>query len=683
MIIPTSFVVVSFTIGMIKVILSGTIGAILGFYVKYSRDEYADSIRWSRTGGFYEMISLYRNSCRQLPSRSRAIMILMISASLSTLFVTILLGAAVSRTDIAGTSATMGVFTQQPMPGDPTQWTDWSAYMESDATMAGTMASLFNDTRFNPYPSPRTVYTPHTYPYDVPCNETGAVISKNTQEMPFPYPSHHDNCKVVFLQIDSIIYDWDDKRASNRLISPDLHMVVAPLSYRKDGLFEMEPEFYAYNGKFCSLKGPTAASFNTFPKDGFTALPRTDAVRCQFGSDDSFILAATFIKFAVNRLTDFNKVTAMIFDDPSNLPLLQSMNAAINNDTFSSPINNSTMVLFTSLSTNVDFLVCVSKFLVQQNGMALLCTYLTTATIMVKPQPWDPAIAADFKRNSTLSVKPDSIRNQNDISVYHMPLGSRTNMITFSAAHLLQATTEATEYFASLGHNVVMDLQTERLFVLFDAVKLRDAFEVSTTLLIVTGSIVCVCLFLWVISEIRDPAVYNGSLYKTIYKEIKSKEEDTPMLMDFKQDPLVFHGYQVIPNLAEQPKDPQQEVPMVILDIVSAQESPTQEISMQEIPMQQLSTRHSPMKSEILDQSPLLTPAAAPATIATNNSASATPIMPPSALPWSLESHRNITLTSPVQTPPLVHTTTHSIEDAPSSSPPLNQKSTPIQSPFL
>ncbi|KAK3842347.1 MAG: hypothetical protein J3R72DRAFT_443505 [Linnemannia gamsii] len=697
MIISTYFWVASFTISIIKIILSGAIGAIFGFYVKYCRDEFSNSIRWSRTGGFHEMIALYRNSRGRLARRSRAVMILMIFASLFTFFVSILLGASISRTKSTVNPANKGVSTQQPAPTFSAQWTDWIAYMEADATMEVTMISLLNDTGYNPSPSSQTIYTPRTQPYDVPCTETGAVIAKNHTDMPFLYRSLHDNCKVAFLILDGLSYDWDHKRASNQLISPSLHMVVAPTFFLDGRLFDIQPLFEAYYGKFCKMKGPPPGLFNAFPKDGLTALPRTVATRCQFGSDDSLVLAATYIKFAVNHLSDFNKVTSMIFDDPSNLPLLKYMSASIDNGTFASPTNNSTMVLLTNMSDNVDFLVCASIFLGPPNDMGLFCTYMATATIATKPQLWDSIITADLNRNSTLPADPESLINQNDINVYHMTLGSRNNMTTYSAAHLLEATTNATEYLASLGHNVIMNRETGSLYILYDTVELTDAFEVSTALLIVLGFIVVICGVIWGISGKKYPVVFNGSLYMLIYQDIKSKEEKTPMLMDFKHGPLAFDGYQVIPDLDEQDEQARAllQVDLVVVPATeSAQQPLVREIPMQAIQMQQSSTQQLPMESEIFVQSQSWSAQSCPTTIDANNSTGAThiitfpvqtssflPTMAPPIPPRPFKSHRNFTPAYPIQLSPPLHTTTHSIQNAPSP-PSANQESTLIQNPF-
>ncbi|KAG0308861.1 hypothetical protein BGZ98_006507 [Dissophora globulifera] len=693
MIISTYFAVASFAISVIKIVLSGSIGAIVGFYVKYCRDEYSNSIRWSRSGGFYEMFTLCRNSFGRLSTRSRAVMVLMISASVSTLFVAILLGASVSRTRSPAKAAKKSVFTQQPLSTVYTEWTDWIAYMEADATMEGTLSSLLNGTIYNPSPSPWTIYTPPRYTYNVPCTETGAVISENLNEFPFRYPSPHDNCKVVFLTIADFSNIWDYKRASDQLISPGLHMVIAPMSFLEGGFFDDEPFFDAvYRGKLCSLKAPASETYATFPKDGLTALPRTDSTRCQFGSNDSFVVTATVIKFAVNHLSDFDKVTFMIFNDPSNLPLLTTMRTAINNGTFENPTNNSTMVVLTNMSDNVDFLVCASAFLGQPNDMGLTCIYMATATISIKPQSWDPIITADLNWNSTLPADPDSLINQNDISVYHMPpLSSGNNMTTYSAAHLLEATANITQYFASLGHNVIMNNETGQLYVLYDAVELKESFEISTALLIFVGCIVGICFLIWVVSEIVYPVVFNGSLYKLIYTEIKLKEKKTPMLMSFKHDPLAFNGYRVIPDLDEQSCVPSREVPVIVVDIES-----TQQLLVQEIPMQQLSARQSPMESEILIQNQSFTAATCSTTttvasvaIDTDNSNSATnlmsfpvrtssmPTMPLFIPPRSLESHRNYIGVSTIQPSHPLHTTSISIQDMPSSAS-TNQESTLI-----
>ncbi|KAF9309056.1 hypothetical protein BGZ91_007564, partial [Linnemannia elongata] len=172
-------------------------------------------------------------------------------------------------------------------------------------------------------------------------------------------------------------------------------------------------------------------------------------------------------------------------------------------------------------------------------------------------------------------------------------------MDTYSVPHLLKATTNATVYLASLGHNVIMNKETGQLYVLYDTIESKDAFEVPDPLLIFLLVVSLVCIIFWISSEFLYTAVYNGSLYKVIYEEIKAKDDNTPMLMDCTHNPLAFEGHQVIPDLGEQASLSSlssQEYGMVVLGNGST-EQPL---------MQQMPTRQTPILQDMPTQSPLL-----------------------------------------------------------------------------
>lgn len=688
MILPLPFWFICIVIAITKVILSGTIGAVLVFYVKHSHDPYANSIRWSRVGGVLETVPLLWNSRREVSRRSCFNMSAMIVANILTLFVSIFLGKSVSRADVAGERNTAGITTGQLPPTIPLAWTDWNAFMESDATMEDTMDLLLNDTRFNPKPDLRTVYTPRKYNYEITCNETEVVIGNSKRNVPFQFPSSLHNCKLVSLLILSREnFQWDTKTASSQLVTPDVHMVVAPIFYKKHIYNELDAYVSTNNGRFCFRFPQAVSSFNSFPKDGMTSLPQTDATRCQYGSDDSLILAVTSIKFAVNRFDDFEKVMTLVFDSPSSLPLLQTMHNVIDSGIFLNPINNGTLVMLTRVSNNVDFLVCASINFDQISIKGLVCTYFVVVTITAKPQQWDSIIPEVL--NPRLKAPYDAITttNQNEINIHHMPSGTRNSTDTFSAAHLLKATTDATVYLASLGHDVVMNQTTEQLYILFYTVQLKDAFEISNTLLIVMGAITVVCVVVWGLSEKLYEPVFNGSLYKVIYKEIEAKgevvskenikpDEDikpdeeiepieetkpievtkTPMLMDCTHDPLAFEGYQVIPHMNEH----------------SVQSSQDQGHAMIAI------TEQSPAQQMLMQQTPTLEEIIAPITITVSassseqpeaallSSLSVSPTIPLSPPPCPLDRHRNLArATSTLVLPPLHTGTGHSSQYTP------------------
>ncbi|KAF9141599.1 hypothetical protein BG015_001231 [Linnemannia schmuckeri] len=636
MIFSVPFWVPSLVIAIIKIILSGTIGAILTFYVRYSSDVYANSIRWSRIGGLYETTTLLRNSYQKVPKRSCAIMAAMIFASAFTLCVTIFLGASVSRADMAGDTTSAGITTGQLPPANPLFWTDWNSFMEADATMKDTLELLLNDTRFNHNPNSRAVYTPRKYGYEVPCDEMGVGLGIDNEDLSFVYRSPNDNCKMVFVILPLSILKWDPKQASDRLISPDVHMAVAPMFMVDNERKELKPVVSAFNSRYCLVFDQSESFFgSTFPKDGLTSLPRTDAARCQFGSDDSLVMAVTNIKFAVNYLDNFDKVSASIFDDPSNLPLLQPMRTAINNGTFLNPSNNSTLVILTKMSTNIDLLMCASIFPTSTTGtMGLLCTYLVVATITTKPQQWDPAIPTILNPKMYAPFNAVTITNQNEISIRHMSSRSGNTGDTFSAAHLLKATTDATEYLASLGHNVLMDQKAEQLYILFEIVEFSDAFEVPTPLLIFLLVVILMCIVVWGSAEKLYTPIFNGSLYKVIFEEIESKDKKTPMLMDCTHDSLAFEGYQVIPDLEERSGRSSQEYAMVARGNGSREQPPIRQTSVLQSPIQQSSMlRDNPAQRQVL---PPMGPAASTIAIIPASPASpAFPVFPIATSPFA------------------------------------------------
>ncbi|GJJ77532.1 hypothetical protein EMPS_09891 [Entomortierella parvispora] len=618
MIFPARFFWASIAIVVIKVIVSGTIGAMLVYYNKRSHDPYANSIRWSRNGGFREMVVLFKNSRKKLPKTSRNIMICMIFAEVAALFLSISLGAAVNRTGRKTDGPPSVAITGQPLATQPLLWTDWTAFMESDATMEDTLVRLLNGTRFNPSFNPKAIYTPSKYDYVVPCNETGVLLgfgNASFTKYPFQYPSPHDNCAVLVatLQSEAKSYTWDVEAATNRFLSAGEHMVVAPIVFDEGVLQDVIPIFTALNGHQCEIPMLNSQRYADLPEDGMIAIPITSTVRCQYNTSDSFIIGVTYSKFAVNHLQDFRNVTTLVFDDPSKLSLLQSMDTAINNGTFLNPSNSATMVVLTKTSDNVEFLICASSNFNLTGDMGLVCSYVMAALVSIEPQPWSPFAPTAFRNAIPLpNVGDPAITNQNEFTIYHMPSGLNDVATAYSASYLLKATTNATLYLASLGHNVVVNQQTEQLYVLYDTLEVKDAFEVSLALVIVMVVVTVVCAAAWGYSEKYAP-VLNGSFYKVIYQRVQSEDKNVAMLMDFTHDPLAFEGHKVILDLDESLTRTSQENAADDRDNQSSQS--TLLIPMVPLQNQQAATSdvaQSPLPAPLEAHSPVITSPASP-----------------------------------------------------------------------
>ncbi|KAG0235769.1 hypothetical protein BGW41_000664 [Actinomortierella wolfii] len=298
-----------------------------------------------------------------------------------------------------------------------------------------------------------------------------------------------------------------------------------------------------------------------FPKDGILALPKTYATKCQYGEDKSLVLSATFIQFAVNNVQDFGKVTASMLDNPAFLPLIAPMNTAIDQGIFTRT-KNSTMAFFIKIpssASDVDFFVCVSEYRTKQGNAGLICTYILTSFTLVKPQAMDPTISADVNRKPR-PINSLNATNQLEFIVRHLPRtaksqGTQNTAPLFSAEHLSQATVDATRYLASLGHNVHiyknLGSTADDLYILYDTVELKDAYEISTTAFIIICALTALFVLVWYFTGRFCSAHYTNSLYMAIHQELSSKNKSVPMLMFCTHDPIAFDGNQVVPGSRE------------------------------------------------------------------------------------------------------------------------------------
>ncbi|KAF9166320.1 hypothetical protein DFQ26_008218 [Actinomortierella ambigua] len=559
--IPNAVALISLFVSLLKLVFSLFIGATLVFYVKYVPDEYANSIRWSRTGGLREMVQLILRSYPHIPKRSKIVLIYAILMGVCNLGVSVLLSAMVSRADKDWNSTLSRTFITHLNTLDSSFW---RAYMTPESSVEQSLTRMLNDTYRNPSPAPRTRYTPRPFAYETGCKESNAAIFNFRTSTPVYMHSSGRGCKTYIMSLGGISYDWEPNNTVFRQIDSDTSMVVAP-AWKIDDLSGFddatEPAFFVNgtNGLCDRFRATISTSFfPDFPGDKVLALPETRITTCRYGGNGSLVMSGTYLQFAVNHMLEFDNITASILPDPNLLPLLKPMGTAIREGVFTSPTNNSTYVVLSKLhssASDVDFLSCLSVSRKPKGGMGLLCSYLLTSVIVVDPKPIDSIIEADLGRYLDIQ----NIQSQLDFTVVHLPPGtdsSQEKTPLFSAARLIKATTDATQYLASLGHNVQEYKhpvsKIDQLYVLYDSIEIKDGYEVSTTGLIIICTLAGLFALIWGISEICYPAVYNSSIYKTIYKELKSKDGSVQMLMQCTHEPLAFDGNLVVPGLGDQ-----------------------------------------------------------------------------------------------------------------------------------
>ncbi|KAG0284136.1 hypothetical protein BGZ96_011512 [Linnemannia gamsii] len=558
---PYAVAVIGLFVSLLKLVFSLFAGATLVFYVKYFPDEYASSIRWSRTGGLREMVQLILCSYSHIPKRSTLVLIYAILIGICTLGVSTLLTAMVSRVDMDGDSTVSRAFTTHLNALDSNFWT---AYMTLESTVEQSLTRMLNDTYRNPNPAPRTRYTPRSFVYETGCDESNTAIFNDRTSTTVYMHSSSRSCKTYIMLLGGVSYDWEPNNTVFRKIDSDTSMVVAP-AWKIDTASKIddatEPAFFVNGTNYLCDRFRVAISssfFPDFPEDEMLTLPATRTTTCRYGGNGSLVMSGTYFQFAVNHMLDFDNITASLLPDSISLPLLKSMSAAIGEGVFASPTNNSTYVVFSKLhssASDADFFTCLSISRKTKGGMGLMCSYLLTSAIVVNPQPIDSTIEADLGHD----IYTQNTQSQLDFTIVHLPPGTDGNQEKtplFSSVRLIKATTDATRYLASLGHNVQEYKhpvsKIDQLYVLYDSVELKDGYEVSTTAFIIICTFAGLFALIWAISEKRYPTVYNSSIYKTIYKELKSKDESVHMLMHCTHNPLAFNGNPVVLDPGDQ-----------------------------------------------------------------------------------------------------------------------------------
>ncbi|KAG0229513.1 hypothetical protein BGW42_001541 [Actinomortierella wolfii] len=182
----------------------------------------------------------------------------------------------------------------------------------------------------------------------------------------------------------------------------------------------------------------------------------------------------------------------------------------------------------------------------EDDSLILSTTYLQFAL--------NPTIAADLNYRGPEPPSYYNASNHIDVIIRHLPRNleqddSQEPSPPFSSAQLIKATAGAAKYLASLGHNVYIykdsESNADQLYILYDAIEIKDAYEIPNAVLATVIALTVLFGLVWYISE-RFQVVYNSTLYKTIYKELNTRDETVPMLLRYTGNPLAFDGNQVI-----------------------------------------------------------------------------------------------------------------------------------------
>ncbi|KAG0090454.1 hypothetical protein BGZ93_009309 [Podila epicladia] len=545
------FVFVSLFFTLFGILLIGALGALLALY-STSKDEYASSIRWSQQGGYLEMFLILRNSFRHVPRRTTAAMIIAVAASISVPFVSVGLGRMVHQVDIGIDPGSTLSQTSQILL-DSLVSTGWTQFLARSTTMEDALKTMLVDPRYIVDMDPGKQYTPKTYGYKVDCNKFNTAIVRNiTTAILDPKAAldqPNDGCAIIGFDIFIIYFEWALANATNQRISDGLYKVVAPGTFTDSAIMDVTPAVFFFDSRECFSPPDVRNFYKDTPRSGMTFSPSTMIFRCRYPTGEMQVAASTTFTFSVRHVEDFANVTSVIFDDTTNLPLLDIMDTLTRNSTFASLTNNATMVILTDTNgAMVHYLSCISRWVTKGSDISLLCQYIVVDAISTTAHLGDPAIEV-ILRNKTVSLS----NKTNKVVMRHFASSSTsTGMAVYSVSSILNATSAATRYLASLGPNLVMDVENQKLTILYDTLEIQSVTEIPTVLFWVMVAVMAVCVLLIAYSMIKIDTIHSGTLYMVLYEKLMQKEE--PALMNCNFEPLTFDGMQIIATDANKSK---------------------------------------------------------------------------------------------------------------------------------
>ena len=287
--------------------------------------------------------------------------------------------------------------------------------------------------------------------------------------------------------------------------------------------------------KICAL-GEILSKVASDIKPGLASLPKTSVTKCVFPTGEISILSASVVPFFVPIAMDFRSVAAATFDGYD--ILLQAMEVSIYNTTATT---NAT--LFLELTSHDSFTEAIFCFSYGYLTTSLSCMYSNFNIFIVKQREVDDLITK-ARGGKPLPYPP---RSSIAMIIDHIPALHGGVLQPISMPAMKNATVEAAQYMASLGHNFYADYDEEQLYVLFDTVDPRQGFKVPDWLLISITATMVVCLCLWGLTKVLLDARYTSSLYKVVATQLSPQMGiPAPMLVRSKFEPFEFEEIPVV-----------------------------------------------------------------------------------------------------------------------------------------
>ncbi|KAF9274925.1 hypothetical protein BGZ88_002701, partial [Linnemannia elongata] len=279
---------------------------------------------------------------------------------------------------------------------------------------------------------------------------------------------------------------------------------------------------------------------------GIISAPSSSVTKCVFPSGQVISLSLTTVRYSVPDLKSFGSISSSVLQS-SRAPVLAMQNSVTDgtlSNLTASPLDGISVMEIQFSGSRVDLLICASRRAGQAGPPYLTCLYSVVTAIASKPQPMLPEIAALRGADKPILVLPEMT---SIFPVNYLSLVNGTGSNIFSVSQILDDSSSAAYYVASLGQNFFMDWHDGGLYTVFDTVDLTKGYELPGWLFGSMVVIMAVSLLLRIVEEITLDSRYKGSLLWALTKEIQPHlGRSTPTLVRVEPDTLTVESFRLV-----------------------------------------------------------------------------------------------------------------------------------------
>ncbi|KAF9141596.1 hypothetical protein BG015_001228 [Linnemannia schmuckeri] len=472
------------------------------------------SIRWIKQAGVLEMATALYYSFRKVTGR---LWLALLATFLGTFALSGILVGVKSFANIAtaegGHLSTEVVVSEQflsanLMPSLP----EWSFPVGYTTSMEDALARAFNNTKINPRADPKKRYRPRLSEYELACDRLDVrVLFQGTIHIP------NGGC-------------------ANLTISPG--NPTAPKAAR----------LYIRQGTMgrATVVMPLRAEPILLNVEGTVG-------------DVSLI-------FRVDH-SDHISVSADVSQKLLNNEVVAGMQELVNNGTLTNlpadPLEQVIVMEVKIAGTEVTTLTCSGSRHGLTEPVHIACVYSVTNILILKARPINSDIVLRLP-DKVLHPELNSMTIM--MTLTHHPFLSADKGPVFAISKILNSSSVAAAYLASLGQNFILDWEGPTAYIVYETVDILKGYEIPAGLFYSMIGVMVICLLFCAATEYWVEGRYKRSLYWQVAQSLApSGKKASPQLHRFDTVELEFEGRRIVstkvPQMSEEAKMYQRSIP--------------------------------------------------------------------------------------------------------------------------